>query len=64
MKTIAMTIAITMLLLASVSEAKPEPQQSSRCMAFPPFCPYGQHPICVCQDQYSYQCVWMCGSTR
>lgn len=63
MKTIAMTIALAMLLLAATSDAAPEPQQS-RCMAFPPFCPYGQHPICVCQDQYSYQCVWMCGSTR
>lgn len=64
MKIIATTIAITMLLLASVSEAQPEPQQSSRCMGFPPMCPMGQHPICMCQNDYSLNCMWMCGSAR
>lgn len=66
MKTIATTIAITMLLLASVSEAQPEPQpqQSSRCIMAPPICMAGQRPICVCQDDYSLNCMWMCGSAR
>lgn len=64
MKIIATTIAITMLLLASVSEAQPEPQQSSRCIMAPPICMAGQRPICVCQDDYSLNCMWMCGSAR
>lgn len=63
MKTIAMTIALTMLLLASVSEAQPEPQ-STRCIMAPPVCLGGQQPICVCQSEYSLNCMWMCGSAR
>jgi hypothetical protein len=61
MKTIA-AIAIA-LLLASRTEAAPEPA-AGKCMSYPPFCPYGQSPLCVCQDDYSYNCIWMCASTR
>jgi hypothetical protein len=61
MKTIA-AIAIA-LMLASRTEAAPEPT-AGRCMGYPPFCPYGQAPLCVCQDDYSYNCIWMCASTR
>jgi hypothetical protein len=61
MKTIA-AIAIA-LMLASRTEAAPEPA-SSKCMSYPPFCPYGQAPLCVCESDYSYSCIWMCASTR
>jgi hypothetical protein len=64
MKTMT-AIAIT-LMLATRTEAAPqaEPQQSSRCIMPKPFCPYGQEPLCVCQDQFSYSCIWMCASAR
>jgi hypothetical protein len=62
MKTIAV---ITLILgLASRTEAAPEPQQSSRCISVPPICAPGQAPVCFCESQYSYNCMWICGSTR
>lgn len=64
MKTISI-IAITFAILAigQTSEAA-EPQQSSRCMALPPLCSYGQRPLCVCENDYSFNCMWMCASAR
>lgn len=55
--------ALALIAIASTSAPAAEPQ-ASRCMSFPPFCPYGQAPLCVCQDDYSYNCMWMCASTR
>jgi hypothetical protein len=56
-------IAAVMLALASSSAPAAEPQ-ASRCLAYPPFCPYGQSPLCVCDNDFSYNCIWMCASTR
>ncbi|MGA1062102.1 MAG: hypothetical protein ACO3VH_07205 [Ilumatobacteraceae bacterium] len=55
--------ALALIAIASTSAPAAEPQ-GSRCMSIPPFCPYGQSPLCVCQDDYSYNCIWMCASTR
>lgn len=56
-------IAAVMLALASSSAPAAEPQ-ASRCLAYPPLCPYGQSPLCVCDNDFSYNCIWMCASTR
>lgn len=56
-------VAAVMLALASSSAPAAEPQ-ASRCLAYPPFCPYGQSPLCVCDNDFSYNCIWMCASTR
>ena len=56
-------IAIVILALASSSAPAAEPQ-ISRCLSYPPLCPYGQSPLCVCENDFSYNCVWMCASTR
>lgn len=63
MKTV-ITIALA-LMLATRTEAAPAPEpQGSRCLGYPPFCPAGQAPLCVCESDYSYNCIWMCASTR
>lgn len=62
MKSILTALAI--LAIASTSAPAAEPQQSSRCMALPPLCSYGQRPLCVCENDYSFNCMWMCASAR
>jgi len=37
-----------------------QPQQSTRCMSIEPICRPGQHPLCVCQSDYSSRCIWIC----
>jgi hypothetical protein len=32
----------------------------SRCMSVKPICPPGKHPMCICESDYSYKCMWIC----
>jgi hypothetical protein len=56
-------ITAIVIAVASTSAPAAEPQ-ASRCLAPQPFCPYGQAPLCVCDNDFSYNCIWMCASTR
>lgn len=56
-------IALALVILSASSAPAAQPQ-ASRCLGYPPFCPYGQAPLCVCENDLSYNCIWMCASTR
>jgi len=56
-------IALALVILSASSAPAAEPQ-APRCLGYPPFCPYGQAPLCVCENDLSYNCIWMCASTR
>lgn len=61
---ILIALALVILSAASAPASEAEPMQRSRCLGYPPFCPYGQAPLCVCENDLSYNCIWMCASTR
>jgi hypothetical protein len=34
----------------------------SRCMSVEPVCRPGTRPMCICENDYSFRCAWICGS--
>lgn len=65
-----MKMVAIFLVTVGVSGAAQEPaprateEPASRCMGIRPLCPPGQHPLCICESDYSYNCAWICASAR
>ena len=60
------------LVLASISECNTAAAQvnpgddpiSGVCLDVPPVCKAGQDPICLCPDDITLECRWICGKVR
>lgn len=53
-------VLIVVAALAAVGGRAEAGSRSSRCIDVRPICPPGQHPICLCESDYSYNCAWVC----
>lgn len=46
------------------AEHRRELARTERCLSMKPICMPGQHPICMCSSDYSFDCAWICASAR
>lgn len=56
-------ITFTFLSLGAHAEPRDIPSAepfSVRCIGVKPICMPGQHPVCICESDYSYNCSWVC----
>lgn len=55
--------AIVVAIIVAASAAQPaeaaEPL-TSRCYTIPPICMPGARPVCICENDYSINCSWIC----
>lgn len=62
MKKPLLVLMLVAVSLAHVAPVAPGSEVMSRCMSFPPFCPVGTEPICLCESATSFKCWWVCAS--